>query len=180
MRKRFSVLRIVRRIIELYKKGILLKKLKMRIVFEIKRKNFKPFIIKKKFDKFKFPFYIGNLEGLEWYILNFESKRSYELEFSVKRIIKKGDTVFEVGSHHGFTTIILSKAVGDEGKVYAFETFPDNVKILRKNLEINNIKNVEIIKKAVGSRKGKIHIHGSDGINNYGTKKEVEVELINP
>ncbi len=83
-----------------------------------------------------------------------------------------------MGSHHGYSTIILSKTVGKDGKVYAFEPFPENIKILKRNMEINNLRNVVIIEKAVGRSNEKIIIYGSDGVNIQNREKAYKSEVV--
>lgn len=166
-----------KRVIELKKRRILLKKLYRRLFYTIKKKNFKPFILKRKFENISFKFLIGNLEGLEWYVLNLESPEYYEMKFIAKKMINKNETIIEVGSHHGYTTIILSN-LAKKGKVYAIEPFSENIKILKENVKINNLTNVEIIEKAIGSKKERIVVSGSDGISKTSHKRKEEVETI--
>jgi len=131
--------------------------------------------MKRKFNDFRFKFFIGNLEGLEWYVLNFESKKSFEMEFIVNNMIDDSDIIVEVGSHHGLTTIILAN-YAYKGKVIAIEPFRENVNILKRNIEINKLENVEIVDKAISSKRERILISGSDGVNNSSKKEKQEIE----
>jgi len=72
----------------------------------------------------------------------------------VKKIIKKGDVVVDLGAMIGYYTLIFAKLVGNEGKVHAFEPEPTNFEILKKNVEINGYKNVILVRKAVSSKTG--------------------------
>ena len=76
----------------------------------------------------------------------------------VKKEIKKGYTVLDIGANIGYYTLIFAKLVGLEGKVYAFEPDPKNFEILKKNVQINNYKNVVLIQKAVSDRNGEINL----------------------
>ena len=51
--------------------------------------------------------------------------------------IKKGNTVFDIGANNGYYTVLASKLVGKNGKVYAFEPDPQSLKLLYKNLKLN-------------------------------------------
>lgn len=62
---------------------------------------------------------------------------------------KTEDYVAEMGAYMGYYTIYLSEKVGPNGKVIAIEPMPDNLKILKKNIEKNNLTNVNIIPKGV-------------------------------
>ena len=77
----------------------------------------------------------------------------------VKKLIKKGDVVVDVGANIGYYSLIFARAVGDNGKVFAFEPEPTNFDLLKKNLEINGYKNVVAINKAVSNIKGKVKLY---------------------
>jgi FkbM family methyltransferase len=49
------------------------------------------------------------------------------------RFLKSGDTFLDIGAHVGTYTILASKLVGDNGKVYAFEPTPRTFDTLKKN-----------------------------------------------
>lgn len=80
----------------------------------------------------------------------------------VKKFVKKGDNVIDVGAHVGYYTFLMSKLVGESGKVFSFEPDPDNFNLLKKGVEVNNLKNVEIIQKAVSKENSKIKLYLSD------------------
>lgn len=77
----------------------------------------------------------------------------------LKKLIKKGDIVLDIGAHIGYYTLIMAKLVGKEGKVFAFEPEPSNYKILQKNVEINSYHNVVLEKKAAADRNGIIDLY---------------------
>lgn len=56
--------------------------------------------------------------------------------------VQKNDTVVELGAYQGFGTLRLSEMVGDNGLVLAVEADEANYKVLKRNMENNNIKNV--------------------------------------
>lgn len=66
--------------------------------------------------------------------------------------INKGDVVLEAGAYTGLFTIYASKKVGRTGKVISFEPDPYNIIMLEKNLFLNNVKNVTIVKKGLYSK----------------------------
>ena len=81
-----------------------------------------------------------------------------EMAFLKSKVIGSGDVVFDCGGNHGWTSILFSKWIGNTGKVVTFEPNIRNVKIIQKNLEINNINNVVVEFKAVGASQGKVKI----------------------
>lgn len=119
-----------------------------------REKTFRPYIVKKATGGVSFRFLIGDLQGKRWYDSGegHDSSESSELKFLSDHLIRPGDIVFECGGHHGWTAIVLSRYVGDNGKVITFEPHPNNVRILRQNLALNDIKNVMIEQRAVGPR----------------------------
>ncbi len=69
-----------------------------------------------------------------------------------ERTIQPGEVIYDVGANVGLHTLLLSRLCGSEGKVYAFEPWPENAEKLAANLELNYIRNVEVIPWAVASR----------------------------
>jgi len=64
----------------------------------------------------------------------------------LRRLIKEGQVVVDVGAHIGYYTVLLARMVG-KGRVFAFEPEPSNFSLLAKNVEINGCKNVVLVKK---------------------------------
>lgn len=87
--------------------------------------------------------------------------REYEpLETNkIRSLVKEGDTVIDAGANIGYYTILLSKAVGSSGKVYAFEPEAACFKLLKRNIEENSCKNVVLINKALSNKEGKIKFY---------------------
>lgn len=57
----------------------------------------------------------------------------------------------DVGAHIGLVTLPMSRAVGDQGRVYSFEPAAANLISLRSHLDLNNIDNVTVIEALVGA-----------------------------
>jgi len=64
------------------------------------------------------------------------------------------NTVFDVGAHVGYYTLLASALAGPDGRVTAFEPDADNLFFLRAHLELNRRSNVTVIESAVGERSG--------------------------
>lgn len=77
----------------------------------------------------------------------------------IKKIIKKGDVVIDVGANIGIYTCILAKLVSPNGHVFSFEPIPENVHLIRKSVELNNFKNVSIIPKGVAAKPSKLTMY---------------------
>lgn len=60
-------------------------------------------------------------------------------------------TALDVGANVGIHTIALANAVGPAGSVIAFEPADENVERLRQNLDLNDVRNTEIVPMAVAA-----------------------------
>ena len=67
-------------------------------------------------------------------------------------ILRPGDVCIDVGANIGFYTLIMSKAVGKYGKVYAFEPVPETFNYLQQILQ--NSTNVEVFQMAMSNKVG--------------------------
>jgi len=85
-----------------------------------------------------------------------------EITEIMKRDIKKGDTVVDMGANIGYFTCLFAQLVGETGKVFAFEPEPNNFQLLKKNVEVNGYKNVTIEQKAVTNETQKIIMYLSN------------------
>ncbi|MCK4750015.1 MAG: FkbM family methyltransferase [Bacteroidales bacterium] len=77
----------------------------------------------------------------------------------MKRLLRKGDTFVDVGANIGLMSLFASALVGDEGRVQAFEPNPETAGILRENIRINKMSNIEVSEFAVGKTPGKARIY---------------------
>jgi FkbM family methyltransferase len=57
----------------------------------------------------------------------------------VKRIVKPGMCILEIGANIGYYTILMGKLVGKNGKIYAYEPYPPSVDTLARNVKLNNL-----------------------------------------
>jgi FkbM family methyltransferase len=74
-----------------------------------------------------------------------------------------GGTVIDVGANIGLYTVLAAKRVGSSGHVFAFEPVPENIKLLRENLDLNDVSaRVEIQEVAVGEKPGELELFLSD------------------
>jgi FkbM family methyltransferase len=101
----------------------------------------------------------GPLRGARWIVGSSTAGcwlGSYEL--SKVRLfastIQSGMTVFDIGAHAGYCTLIASRLVGGSGHVVAFEPAPRNLRYLRRHLSLNHASNVTVLEVAVSDRAG--------------------------
>jgi len=91
---------------------------------------------------------------------------SAEIEF-VRRFLKPGMMVLDVGAHHGLYTLLASKLVGPTGKVIAFEPSPRERIRLFKHLKFNRARNVRVESCALGETNGMADLFLSDDVNDW-------------
>ena len=58
--------------------------------------------------------------------------------------IKAEMTVVDVGSNIGIYTLLMSKLVGKDGKVFSFEPDNRNIELLKKSIILNDFKNINL------------------------------------
>ncbi|MEI7777579.1 MAG: FkbM family methyltransferase [bacterium] len=80
-------------------------------------------------------------------------------------ILKEGNIFLDVGANIGFFTMLASKIVGSEGKVFAFEPTPYTYKYLKKN--VNNKINVNTYRIAVHDKCGLQSLTDFGPYNNF-------------
>lgn len=98
------------------------------------------------------------------------SYETEELEL-VRRHVRAGDTVLDIGANIGFFTVNLAAMVGDRGKVYAFEPSPRVAGLLESSVHENGFDGrVEVARAAVAERPGRLDLFlGHDPLNLSGS-----------
>jgi len=65
-------------------------------------------------------------------------------------ILKPGDGFLDIGANFGFHTLCAARKIGAKGQLIAIEPIPKNLRILRKNIQLNGIaRNARIEEAAV-------------------------------
>ena len=111
----------------------------------------------------------------------------YELEIqnTLKRELKAGGVVYDVGANAGFFTLIAARLVGPAGRVFAFDPAPENCESISEQVELNGYAPFcTAVQKAVGGKAGRAtfsfdasgsttgHLGGAQG-----GERSVEVEV---
>lgn len=81
-----------------------------------------------------------------------------ERDFAAKGI-KSGMRVLNIGANAGLYCIIASKLATMSGEVHAFEPSSQNFELLKRNIEINECKNVILNKVALADFSGKLALN---------------------
>lgn len=106
----------------------------------------------------------GNSVHLREYGLDFDLDRSdglgllsnsaFEPEVlsALKRFVRHGMKVVDAGAHIGYFSLQMARLVGEYGKVHAFEPEGENLRLLRRNIAKNRLKNITVHPFAIGDR----------------------------
>jgi len=81
--------------------------------------------------------------------------------------VKPGMTVFDVGAHVGYFTLLASRLVGDAGQVHSFEPTPGTFELLRGNAAGKS--NVRLNQTAVFSEEATLNLTGYEQFPSYNT-----------
>ena len=100
--------------------------------------------------------FVDSLDSLGLLAWGVYEKRETEL---VRRIVKRGDVVVDIGANIGYYVVLLAALVGEEGRVYAFEPEPSNYNLLVRNVAVNACQNVTAELRAVSEMSGSTKLH---------------------
>jgi len=88
---------------------------------------------------------------------------------TLSSVIKKGNVVIDVGANIGLYTLLAADLVGPEGRVFAFEPVPRNLRLLRKSIDSNGYKNATVVPLAASDRCGTVKFVVDD--QNWGSDR---------
>ena len=80
----------------------------------------------------------------------------------IKKILKAGDFVFDIGANIGIFSIPISKQITESGKLFCFEPQKFIFNLLNQNIEINKLGNVNTFNCALGEKICKVKIDNID------------------
>jgi FkbM family methyltransferase len=87
---------------------------------------------------------------LEYYLGCFEPHKVKLFE----RFVERGGVVYDVGAHVGYFSLLSARLVQNEGQVVAFEPNPENVRYLKRHIEMNGHSNIKVIEAALSNENG--------------------------
>lgn len=92
----------------------------------------------------------------------------------MRQNVKPGMVALDIGANVGYFTLLLAKLTGALGRVYAFEPSLSTSNLLRENVSLNGITNVEIHQVALSEEAGFLELmEGPEGYEVYNTVTEV-------
>jgi len=66
-------------------------------------------------------------------------------------VLRPGDVFLDAGANIGLVSLVASHVVGSQGRVYAFEPVPDTIALLKRNIALNDARNVCVEATALGA-----------------------------
>lgn len=81
-----------------------------------------------------------------------------ETAWLLRRLLHPGMTFVDGGAHFGYFTLLGASLVGETGRVVAVEADPRNGAVLRANLALNRLRNVEVVVAALADRRRTLHL----------------------
>lgn len=96
----------------------------------------------------------------------------YETSFFVNAILNK-NYFLDIGANIGYYSLIASKLISKNGSIQAFEPEKNNLKLLYKNIALNNLNNIEVFEKACSYKLSKSQLLLSS--NNLGDHRLSDV-----
>ena len=106
----------------------------------------------------------------------------YPLTHLIQTLIKPGMVFFDVGANIGFVSLVAATKCE---RVFAFEPLPSNLKHVRRNLELNHLRNVTVVDRAVGNREGTATLYvpesqntGLASLNEMAGTQTIEIPVI--
>jgi FkbM family methyltransferase len=90
-----------------------------------------------------------------------------ELQSALRELVPPGAIIHDVGANIGYVSLLLAKAAGVSGHVYAFEALPENAERWRMNINLNGMRSrLTLINAAVTQASGLVSflVHPSGGM----------------
>ena len=86
------------------------------------------------------------------------------LQSAIREYVAAGDTVYDIGANLGYVSLSLAKQVGPAGHVIAFEPIPQNIALLRQNIELNGLQNIRLLELAASDKSGEAVIRLAENL----------------
>ena len=91
--------------------------------------------------------------------------REVDHKIILERILRPGMTVFDIGANIGYYVLMELRLLQGRGGVIAVEPSPGNVCLLRRNLALNDYRDVPVVEAAISDSKGDRLFHLSEQSN---------------
>ena len=96
---------------------------------------------------------------------------------AIKKKLAPGMFFIDIGANIGYFSLLASHLVGKEGRVFSFEPFQYNIKLLYLNARINGFENIEIYPFAVADRKS-LFAYDNTGSNGVISELDDDINIL--
>ncbi len=126
----------------------------------------------------------GPLAGHKWILASgarfIQGRYEPDTIKTLETLIQPGQIVYDVGAHVGYLTVYMSRLVGTNGQVIAFEPRPLNLVYLKKHISKNNVNNVLIIEAGVSDHTGtgKFDRNHGTGTGRISDEGDLSIDLV--
>ena len=103
-------------------------------------------------------------QGLSRTLILF-GKRELDHKIILEKVLKKNMQILDIGANIGYYSLIQRDLIGQKNKIVAVEPIQENIKILRKNLLLNNDESTIVIEGAVSNKNGYDNFYTSNHFN---------------
>lgn len=94
-------------------------------------------------------------------------KYDAQIIHNLKKLVKPGWVLWDIGIYIGFYSLFFSKLTGKEGKVIAFEPDLVNLDKAQENIQLNKLENVQFVNAAISDQNGQIDFIISGNTNSH-------------
>jgi FkbM family methyltransferase len=119
----------------------------------------------------------GAIAGDFWVGLRCET---HEVTF-ILSVLEPGMIFFDVGANAGLFAISAAKYIGGKG-VFAFEPCSSTYELLKQNIMLNHLSDINVVRTALGDSVGKgvmqINARGKDGLNTLGNATHPDSQVV--
>jgi FkbM family methyltransferase len=88
----------------------------------------------------------------------------------LRGLLRPGDTFLDLGANEGYFSVIASRCVGSEGKVFSVEPQSALQGVLSENVRINDAFNVRVYRLALSDKEGEAQLFRRSSINHAGSR----------
>jgi FkbM family methyltransferase len=76
----------------------------------------------------------------------------------IRKILREGMNVIDIGANYGLYTLTMSKIIGPSGKLWAFEPTSLTASYLKRSISTNRVTNVTLVQAGLSDKKGTARI----------------------
>lgn len=91
---------------------------------------------------------------------------------------QEGEKFVDVGAHIGKYALQVARIIGEEGSVIAVEADPENFKVLRKNVDANDLKNVRALNLTAWNETRKLKLYRATNSGGGSVKHDMGIGYI--